>query len=41
MGVKDFISIATYLDEQSNGKAKLKAEIEGAVIMLPGVADEL
>lgn len=41
MGVKDFISIATYLDEQSNGKAKATTEIEGAVIVLSEVADEL
>jgi len=41
MGVKDFIAIATYLDEQSNGKAKATTEIEGAVIMLAPVADEL
>ena len=41
MGVKDFITIATYLDEQSNGKAKATTELEGAVIMLSSVADEL
>lgn len=41
MGVKDFITIATYLDEQSNGKAKATTEIEGAVIVLSSVADEL
>jgi len=41
MGVKDFITIATYLDEQSNGKAKITTELEGAVIMLSSVADEL
>jgi len=41
MGVKDLIWIATYLDEQSNGKAKATAEIAGAVIVLSDVADEL
>lgn len=41
MGVKDFITIATYLDEQSNGKAKATTEIEGTVIVLSSTADEL
>ena len=41
MGVRDFITIATYLDEQANGKAKATAEIEGAVIMLSETADSL
>ena len=41
MGVHDIIKISTYLDEQSNGKAKTTAEVEGAVIMLSRLADEL
>lgn len=41
MSVKDFITIATYLDEQSNGKAKATTALEGAVIMLSDTADKL
>lgn len=41
MGVKDFITIATYLDEQANGKAKATTELEGALIVLSDTADQL
>ena len=41
MSGKDFITIATYLDEQANGKAKATTAIEGAVIMLTDTADKL
>lgn len=41
MSVKDFITIATYLDEQANGKAKATTALEGAVIMLTDTADKL
>jgi hypothetical protein len=41
MGVKDFITIATYLDEQSNGKAKATTAFEAVVIKLTDTADQL
>ncbi len=41
MSINDFIKIATYLDEQANGKAKATTSLEGAVIMLTETADKL
>ena len=41
MSVKDFITIATYLDEQANGRAKATTALEGAVITLTSTADKL
>lgn len=41
MSMYEVIQISTYLDEQSNGKAKARTEIEGAVILLSEDADRL
>ena len=41
MGPMDVIKIATYLDEQHNGKAKQTTALEGAVIVLSEDADRL